>query len=430
MDISGLKDFAQKILQKLSIFRAYSPLLVPGVLVLIALLIFVPTGLISNKLKKQIEDKSIRMSRTIRSISEHAIARNQWKVEQQYQQALGADANQISLLAAQTTQRQLLSYTIFPEPKSTSIQTFDEFGQQFRKAIEQLLVRINAGSCPSGAEIDRSLPSSNLSGYRPGGRRPYRELKEAEAAIIDELCRAKAASASVYANPADLEGYEFWAEYKYVEAEQAVRDCWYWQLGYWIIEDIMDTIKATNYGSNSVLTSPVKRLLGVSFSKLMGATGRGKTNASYLSARPIRPAGGRMADEQQASPRYVYSKEDGLCLPWTGRICNEDIDVVHFNVRLIVSAEAILPFMKELCNAKQHEFRGFFGQKRPQIFKHNQITILRCKIGAVDRRDEAHWLYRYGEDAVVELDLICEYIFDRAGYDEIKPKLVQMVNGD
>lgn len=450
MDISELKELPQKILQKLSrlqgprlttALRTYSPLIGPGILILVAILIFVPTTLISNKLKKQIEGKSISMAQRIRSASKNAIARDQWKVEQQYQQALGNDANQISLLAAQTTQRELLSYVIFPKPKSTSIQIFNDFGRQFRQQIERLLMRINAGTCPTPAELDRALPGSS---YRSGVResymvrpehRPYKQLKQEQGAIIDELCRGKAEHASVYADPSCLEGYEFWREYEYTEVDTAVRDCWHWQLGYWIIEDVIDTIKELNKGSNSVFNSPVKRLLEVSFSRA-GARDIASRHLFYGGRGGSRRAAAQ--EDTITGPRYVYSPEDGLCLPWTGRVCNENIDVVHFNVRVVVSAEAILPFMRELLTAKRHEFRGFFGQQRdglaqdgnPQIFKHNQITILQCKISPIDRTDETHWLYRYGEDAVVELDLICEYIFNKTGYEAIKPQLEQMVTDD
>ena len=90
-------------------------------------------------------------------------------------------------------------------------------------------------------------------------------LKDVDLAIVDILCKDKAKSAHIYANPADMGGYEFWEKYKYPGADEAIQDCWYYQLGYWIIEDIFQTIEAMNSASNSILTSPVKRLLRTSF---------------------------------------------------------------------------------------------------------------------------------------------------------------------
>ena len=36
-----------------------------------------------------------------------------------------------------------------------------------------------------------------------------------------------------------------------------------------------------------------------------------------------------------------------------------------------------------------------------------------------------HMVYRYGDAQVVELDLICEYVFNKAAYEAVKPKQVK-----
>ncbi len=417
MDISEFRE-------RLSFLKNYSLLLVPAVIALVGVLLFIPTQLMSSNLKKKIADESIsKRGRRVQALSRNAVAGSQWEVERDYQQAYGNDANQTALLAKQSTQRQVLSYKIFPEPKDTSTLIFTEFGQRFREAVDELIAGINARDCPTDAELDRTLQSS--SGFRPGRRRsPGSFLRglsssssEVDATIVDALCRAKAESACVYANPADLSRYEFWGKregrserggrkYEYTGREEAVRACWYSQIAYWIIEDVIDTKGAVNSGSNSVFTSPVKRLLAVSF-----------TRSSERSGSRRGAAGSR--------PSYVLSVEDGLTESCTGRLCNDDIDVVHFNVVVAVSAKAVLPFMQQLCSAKEHKFRGFFGEGTEQTFRHNQITILESRVRTIDRKDEAHSLYRYGDDAVVELDLICEYIFNKNGSDEIKPESVK-----
>jgi len=404
MNVSQVKD----LVQKLSVLKNYSSLLVPVIIGLVGVFLLIPTQLMSGKLKKQIAAESISIGKRVQSLSKNAVARDQWEVEQEYQQAYESDANQTALLAKQSTQRQLLSYKIFPEPKDTSTLIFKEFGRKFRDGVERLITRVNARDCPTDAELARSLQSSTLSRSRRGmGRQSsYQGSGEVEATITDVLCREKAESASVYANPADLSGYEFWKEYEYIGMDEAVKDCWYWQLAYWVVEDVVDTIGAMNSGSNSVFTSPVKRLLAVSF---------------IVSDRRLR---GRGVDDGR--PSYVLSSRDGLTEPCTGRFSDIDIDVVHFDVVVVISTKAILSFMQQLCSAKQHEFRGFSGEEQERIFRHNQITILESNIGSIDREDKTHNLYRYGKDAVVELDLICEYIFNRNGYDEIKPESVKI----
>jgi hypothetical protein len=422
----------KSIIGKLNVFKDNSALLLPVIIGVVAGLIFIPTKLLSGKLRGQIAEKSISMGTRIRSGSERTVPRGQWKEVAKLHQVYGNDANQVALLSRQTTQRELLSYKIFPEPKDLSALIFKEFGQRFRSGIEERLTRVNARECPTDAELERGLQSSiprSSSGRGPFTRTStlpsrissYGRLSgmfsDVEATIIDEICRQKAESASVYANPAGLSGYDFWGEYKYdVGRKETIEDCWYHQLAYWVIEDVVDTIGAMNSGSNSVLTSPVKRLLRVGFTASQG------TYRDYGRLGSVR---GTTQKTKGDRPSYVLSIGQGLTEPCTGRYCNEDIDVIHFNVVVVVSTRAVLPFMKELCSGKQHKFKGFSGDEQERPFKHNQITILESKIRSIDREDQTHSFYRYGDESVVELDLICEYVFNKKGYDEIKPELVK-----
>lgn len=405
MDIPKFKD----LIQKASFLRNYSSLMLPVIIMLVGLLLLIPTSLMNSKLKKQIENESASMGKRVKSLSDSAVSRDQWKVEQEYQQAYETDANQIAFLAKQSTQRKLLSYKIFPKPKDTSTLIFKEFGQRYRGGIDEMIVRTDALDCPTPAELQRGLKGSSSSGSLQVLGLARSKLSEVDATIADVLCREKAESARVYANPTNVSGYEFWKEYNYVGMDTAVADCWYWQLAYWVIEDVFKTIEASNFGSSNVYTSPVKRLISVDFS----GDSRGASRSS--TERPI----------------YALSLQDGaLTQPHTGRFCDEDIDVLHFNVVVVVSTKAVLPFMQQLCSAKQHVFKGFFGKEPERRFKHNQITILESKIRSVERYNSEHDLYRYGEDAVVELDLICEYIFNKSGYDEIKPESVKKTLSD
>jgi len=243
-------------------------------------------------------------------------------------------------------------------------------------------------------------------------------MTDIDATIVDEICREKATSASVYAHPADLSGYEFWREYRHPGRDEAVKDCWYWQLGYWVIEDVISTITAMNADSDSVLTSPVKRLIGVSFILKDRRYGRRTMRRSVRGIRTKRSL--------EDKPSYILAVEEGLTKACTTRFSNDEIDTVHFNVTVLVSADAVLPFMQKLCSAKEHKFRGWDGEiELPKTFKHNQITILESNIQPVDPESDEHFLYRYGEDALVELDLICEYIFNKVSYDEVKPQLIK-----
>lgn len=422
------------IISKLSIFRNNLSLLVSIILTVIALVLFVPTRLFSGRLRDQIQQQSIGQAQKIKRMDH--ISAKQWEVEKEYQQAYANDANQIARLIEESTKRELLSYKIFPEPKDRSALIFEEFGKRFRTGVEGLVAGMNSCECPTQAELEKALERSTArsrtdrrtetatrslgvgsmtESYRDlYGGGAYGMISQIDSTIVEEVCLDKAKSGRVYTLPTDISGYEFWGTYEYKGVDEAVKDCWYWQLGYWIIEDIIATIDACNSGSQSVLTSPVKRLMGANFTLTVRAVGTSRYRR-----------GTRTRERGDDKPAYVLSAYDGLVSPpCTGRYSNDEIDVMHFDVTVVVSADAVLSFMKELCSAKEHKFSGFFGQQPQETFMHNQISILESSVKAVDRENLLHRLYRYGDDAVVELDLICEYIFNKASYEEIKPKAV------
>jgi hypothetical protein len=419
MDISKLKEFVQSVLKN------YSSLLVPAAIGLAAVVVFIPTQLMSGKLRRQMEKESIKPAKRTKTLNATAVSRRQHEEEAKYQTELQQEANEVQLRAQRTTQRELLSYKIFPEPKDRSTLIFDDFGEHFRNGVRDMYDRLNAGDCPSDIERERALQGLSTTG--PRRRSPLygikgsmgmtrARLREASATIIDVLCQDKAESVTVYANQLDVSGYEFWEAYEHPGRDEAIKDCWYWQLAYWTAEDVIDTIHALNSKpkSESVLTSPVKRLVSISF-------GREAKRRRTMSKTKTRSAETIKAER----PKYVLSLEDALVWPCTGRYCSEDVDVVHFNIVVVVSSRAILHFMEELCSAKEHKFRGWDGQEQEQVFEHNQITILESKIQSINHKNDLeHEYYRYGEDAVVELTLVCEYILNTAAYGTVKPKAV------
>jgi len=239
--------------------------------------------------------------------------------------------------------------------------------------------------------------------------------------VIDEICRERAKSLSVYAYPSDLTGYDFWADYKLaVEPNKAIEDCWYFQSAFWVIEDIFNTISSVNSAYDSVLTAPVKQLRQMSFTMGLKRPGAG---GGVFTGRRRRGSTAKKDDVDK--PVYVHSNDDGLAESCTGRFTTPDgdLDVIQLNVAIVIDVKSIMPFLKELCSAKEHKFRGFDGKEPEQTFKHNQITVLESKFRAVE--DEPYSLYDYGDAPVVELDLICEYIFNKKGYEKIKPKTVK-----
>ena len=131
-------------------------------------------------------------------------------------------------------------------------------------------------------------------------------------------------------------------------------------------------------------------------------------------------------------PGYVLTLDDepvGV-QTWTGRKGDGEIDVIHFCVSVIIDSKTLMPFMRELCSEKEHEYReGYAEDGAVSTYKHNQITILRSQIRSILKTSDAHSDYKYGNDAVIRLDLACEYIFNRDGYDQIKPEQIKQLLG-
>ncbi len=400
IDLSKLKV----LLKGLGVLRPYTSLLWPGVIVIAGMLVLAAALLMGNSLKRKVNKESIPMSAQVKSLLDSAPALRQTEMERQYEDAYQRDANLISRLSMQTTQRELLDYNIFPQPKDTSALLFTRFGTMFRRQVEKLIENVNGRDCPSEEELNVS--AKGVSGAR-GGLSAI-QMSSEESRIVDEICQARAKATSVYVNAADISGYDFWEQYEYSNLEQGVKDCWFWQLGYWIIEDVFSTVKSMNAGSSNVYNSPVKRIMGVGFvtpDKLLGTGSSSKT--------------------PQDKPKYVIKPEDQLTESLTGRKSNDAIDVVHFSVVVVVNANAVISFMEELCSEKEHRFTGYTGEGAAKSFKHNQISILESRVTAVRPESKEHQHYRYGNLPAAEVELVCEYIFNKKGYEPIYPEVLK-----
>ncbi len=440
MSSVNIKD----ILSRLGVLKSNPLLLASIIIALVAAALFIPVNIVNRNLDEAVSQQSLRLASQIKSARGTAVSRDQWKELAKQEAMYESDANQIALLAIQSTQRPLLRYGIFPEPKDQSSAIFKMFGDNYRRGIDDLMQGINANDCPSEAELNQGMASASATSpgggvaprqystvstrppsgsYGGPGRGSAGGLKDVEKTIRDEICLSRAKSISVYAGPADLPGYAFWGEYTYdIKPEDAIADCWYYQLGYWVIEDIVSTVGGMNSGSTNVLTAPVKRLVEVSFKRAGG-----QRPGSSIAA-----AGDRDSAEDPlrvARPCYVGEDMSGsMTDSFTGRFSDDDIDVVHFKLSVIISVKSVLPFMKELCSIKQHKFKGFYDElPDTRTFVHNQITVLQSQFYSVDRLDSFHSLYRYGQDAVVELRLVCEYVFNKSAYDVIKPAAMKAV---
>ena len=393
--------------------KKYSALLIPAAIAFGALLLFVPTILVGSSIEQDMQSRLFQ-SGEVRSLVKKTPSGRQPEQEKVYIATYAADAMRFHQLAKQSTQRQLLAYGIFPKPQDQSPQLFDKFGEKIRTALRDLVKSMGALDAPTKAEIRKET------GRTTSGRRRNMSYGSGskEDVIVDAFCGKRAESVPVYANPNIFVWYDFWEDYKYDGFELAIEDCWYSQLAYWIYEDVVDTIRMLNAGSDCVYTSPVKRLIGISFSE----------PADY-----VKPKSGNYVSSVMDNgdrPQYIPDTSSRILgvKPWTLLIFGDYIDVIHFSVAVIVGSKMVMPFMKELCSEKEHTFRvGYAETGAEKTYKHNQITILQSEVEPIDLNDIVHKNYRYGNGAIVRLNFVCEYVFYRNGYDMIKPETIKIL---
>jgi hypothetical protein len=389
------------------LIKKNSALLLPAGITLAAVLLFVPVLLAGRAVQSQMGE-SVSLGRQVNSLIARTVPTNQYVGERAYQQEHARDANMIDEMARQTSERELLAYGMFPEPNETSTIIFTNFGKAYRKAIEEMVLSLKARDCPSEAEIaeaTRQGTSEGMNRYQASSVTVQAGSRNEK--IVEQLCMDRAESAPVYASPEIFSGYNYWDNYNYIGRKEAIEDCWRAQLAYWIQKDIVDAIAAVDKDSSSVFKSPVKRLLSISFSGEYG------------------DSSGRLGTPGMADmPRYATQTEGILTIPWTGRVSDSDIDVVHFSCSVIASDKGIQPFMRELCSQRKHIFKGWNGLAAPQEFVHSQITILKSSVEPILRSTTVMAdRYRYGDEAAVQLNLVCEYIFNKAGYAKVRPTL-------
>ena len=376
-------------------------LIIPSVLIFVAVILIVLSIMVNSTVKKGM-DSSADLAKKVNSQIRRTPSQRQAKIEQEYQDKHEADKKKIGTLVKTSSLRSLISYDVFPEPRDSSRQIFEDFGDKYQRAIEGFLEKMDAGGAPSQKELDIASSVTN------DRTRPRRSDSSDIDPIEDAICKKRASQIKVYAAPSTFAWYHVWEKYRFAGQDDAVKKCWDSQIAFWVYEDIVDTIVSMNSDSKSISDSPIKRLVGISFTHPV--TGQSSGNMSNLD-----------------TPAYITSDLPPILgtKAWTNRKCNEYIDVIHFNVSFIVSANKVSQLMKELCSEKTNIFNGWNGKEAPKTYKHNQITILSSDIAPVIRDSIDNQHCRYGNSAVVQWTAVCEYIFVRDAYDVIKPKLIK-----
>jgi hypothetical protein len=432
MDLSKVKDILKIVKEKLSIFRNNMPLLISVIIAFAAVLLFVPAQLLSSGLKKEIQEKSIAgLANKLNILKNNPVSKTQLEEAQKSLDEITKDTNEIELEALHSTQRELLSPNIFNLDPNDANSTFSpsvfyDFGRIYCDKIDEFIAAHNARTCPTQTELDNELQASGVNSLlQPGGiggfgGSNYDTMdmqQKIQGMLVDQVCKKRALESFVYIEPTQISGYDFWAQFKYSSWDEDIINCWFSQLGYWVIQDVFDTIVKLNTGHESLIDAPIKRLMTISFSDydtLSVGTGLGGQGAG-------------MVKKYTDRPQYVFSTDSIPKETLTGRYCGEDYDVIHFRVRFVVRTKDFMRVIQELCSAKEHKYID--ESKQVHTYKHNQITILGMSLRSVDMNSTKHELYRYGDDNVSELELSCEYLFYVNAYLPFMPKPVQKLFG-
>ncbi len=454
MDIKKPDVDFKALLGKLAFLKNHLNMLVPLLIAIVGGALFIPTHIINAGLQKDMNSESLQRADKLKRLASEVVPETQYEIEQRYQEAYAADANAIEKWIKGTSQRKLLTYDLFPTPETDSHFIFQKFGQAYLAGLDQQMQGLSAIMCPTQEQLAEHIDGFSVGAGRGGrgmgetyGERGSRtgQNNETQQKVIDAICRDRAKSGQVYLSSVALAGTSFWATYDYIQAgyasfDAALADCWYWQLGYWMISDVLDVVRVCNQQATHVLNAPVKRLINVQFNRptIAGVNSsssmRGRGGAGLYGGRG---EGMGMAVRQEeptessiAPPYYIQSSAQYLSPSCTGRISDEENHVIHFSVQAVVDAKELMTFERELCSVREHEFTGYEGNEPVQHLQHNQITILEIHVDAIDRDDPKHLYYRYGDNAVVEVTLICEYLFNKVGYEPWLPTEVVKVFDD
>ncbi|MGE4285915.1 MAG: hypothetical protein AB7F23_04810 [Phycisphaerae bacterium] len=387
----------------MNFIKRYLSVIIPGVIFVVGIFVLVLTFIFNAALMKDMKARKSQAA-TINSLIARAPSAEQYKREAAYQKQHEEDARAVESLFLQSTLRELVSYRIFPAPKDTSRQIYDEFSRNYRAAIEEMVAAVSGVDAPSDSEIS-SKQSATRTKRTTGEEDP----------IVEALCRNKAASNPVYMNPQIFPWYDIWYKYSFVNETKAIEDCWNSQVALWVYQDIVDSVSAVNLNSKSVFASPVKRLIGVMF-----------TQSADVSSKSV---GGRRAANLILDMPYYITEDSKPILTdasFTGRVGdNSTIDVIQFSVSVVVAVDKIPDFVTALCSSKTHQFKGWDGESPEQNYVHNQITILDWNSQPIIPTSAEHKLYRYGEKAVVQWTATCEYLFARKAYTDVIPESIK-----
>jgi hypothetical protein len=116
--------------------------------------------------------------------------------------------------------------------------------------------------------------------------------------------------------------------------------------------------------------------------------------------------------------------EGQITPPWTHRVSDSLVDVVHFETAVVIDTERINDFINVLQSEKTTPVVLSDGKTGTKNWR-NQITVLLISVDPIQVDSEKAAGYYYGSASLGVLRVVGEYIFFKNGYDKYKPEIVK-----
>jgi len=419
---------------------------------------------------KTVEGKNVENNRTViseynqlKNLNRELVHKNVLDKIKILADLANKDMEEVKRRAKQTTARPLLNPDIFPEPRGQNpLIKFQKFAHAYCLNIDHFLQKLGAGVPPSQIEeekvkekiLKRSVNTTGTDGFvSPRDEYAFdqgfstQRSRTDEQIEIEEFRKERAQTISLYGDTNSFFAYDFWETPQPDDKNALLFDTWFSQLAYWIQEDVVLAIAQINEDSKSLPTSPIKRLIEISFQgPSVGTSGTISLSAkSTVSSAGSRfatltnlGAARRVSGSQVFLPVYVLPpKPSGdmmmagnvenvgqITNSWTHRTSGDLIDVVQFELGLIIDTIKIDDFINALQSEKSTEII----QKKPTQatqYTRNQITVLQIMIEPLEIDLEKQSGFYYGPGSLAVLRLIGEYVFFKSGYEAHMPKPVK-----
>ncbi len=383
--------------------------------------------------KKELESLAQRC-KSVDSLSNQIIPENVLEQMKKNAELANNDKKDVLNLAKETTSRILLSKNVFPQPRGENTRVFyREFGDRYVSFLERLLAEVNAGDKPSEVEENKTRQEYEQNVKNDAGGGDMGMLGRGTGPtqvenLLGNFRRERANSIGLYANFYSFCAYDYWRNWNSGDRNIMLEDSWYTQVAAWIQEDVILSIKEVNGQSQSVPTSPVKRLMEIAFNgkevksetTAAGAAAQGTAAGNVLPGYVLRTGSGSSGSSSGGGGTTLTGT---ITEPWTGQASNDLIDVVQFRVAVVIDSAYIQDFMSAL-QSKKFSLDPDTGQMRNL---RDQITILQMHMAPLDLDAEMQEGYYYGSGAISLLRLVCEYYFFKSGYQDWMPEPVQAV---